>query len=158
MKKLTVLAISILILFASMVSAQDFSSLFPFERFSKWMGSTTLEGYQMAGVEDMSTDTTVSDRKYRAIFTGNQGMINVQLSQERFFYDYKQGNDFQNAASSNIKGLETVYLSKPQMPMSFIRVRVPQYKATFSIMSSPQKDQKSMEVWLEEIGIYRHFK
>lgn len=154
-KKLTVF---ILIFFTSVASAQDFSSLFPFEKFSKWMNSTPLKGYQVAGVDDMSTDTSVSDRKYRAIFTGNQGMINVQLSQGKFFDDYKHGNDFKNVKPFNKDGFETVYLSKSQMPMSFIRVKVPKYKATFSIMASPKKDKKTMEALLEQIELYRHLK
>ena len=152
------LTVFVLLLFTSVASAQDFSSLFPFEKFSKWMNSTTLKGYQAAGVEDLSTDTSVSDRKYRAIFTGNQGMINVQLSQEKFFDDYKHSNDFKNITPFNKNGYETVYLSTSQMPMSFIRVKIPKYKATFSIMASPKIDKKTMETLLEQIGLYQNIK
>ena len=122
------------------------------------MNSTLIKAYQVAGVEDMSTDASVSDRKYRAIFTGNQGMINVQLSPGKFFNDYRHSNDFKNVEPYNKEGFETVYLSKPQMPMSFIRVKAPKYKATFSIMASPKKDKKSMETLFEEIGIYKYLK
>jgi len=154
----TKLIVLILIIFTSVASAQDFSSLFPFEKFSQWMNSTSIKGYQAAGVDDMSTDTSVSDRKYRAIFTGNQGMLNVQISQGKFFDDYKHSNDFKTVTSFNKKGFETVYLSKPQMPMSFVRVKFPSYKATFSIMASPKKDKKTMETILEQIELYRYLK
>ena len=122
------------------------------------MHSTSMTGYQVAGVENMAEDTSVADRKFRAIFSGNQGMINVQLSPEKFFADYKNSNDFKNTPSFQKNGFETVYLGKPQMPMSFIRVKIPQYKATFSIMASPQKDQSSMEAMLEQIGLYDYLK
>ncbi len=152
------LIVFFLIFFTSMAFAQDFSSLFPFDKFSKWMKSAHLKGYQVAGVEDMSTDTSVSDRKYRAIFSGKQGMANIQLSQEKFFYDYKYSNDFKDVKPFHKNGFEIVYLSKPQMPMSFIRVKIPKYKATFSIMTSPKKDQKSMESLLEQIDVYKYLK
>lgn len=155
LKKLTVL---ILIFLTSTAAAQDFTTLFPFEKFSKWMNSITLKDFQMAGVENMATDPTVSDRKYRAIFSGNQGMLNVQLSQGKFFSDYQYNNDFKDIKSFNKNGLEMVYIGKPQMPMSFIRVNVPEYKATFSIMASPRKDKNAMISLLEQIQIYKYFK
>ena len=55
------------------------------------MNSTLIKAYQVAGVEDMSTDASVSDRKYRAIFTGNQGMINVRLSSGKILWTKNDG-------------------------------------------------------------------
>ncbi len=157
MKKIIPFLLVFVCCFAS-VYAQDFTALYSFEKFTNWMNSLSLKNYNCAGIENEAQDQTVQDRKYKAIFSCNSGMLNISLSPEKNFNDYKTDNNFKNVTSYMRENYETVYLGSPNLSMSFIRVKIPDYKATFQIMAYPKMDKGSMENMLDQFKVYENIK